>query len=112
MSVINSVFRTCAVALLWAAIGAYAQPTAVQGEDMEVRGVVQLWAPGALRIEVDGRSYRLARDVQVLDREARPMLSQVVRPGLPVLLLVTDGEYVTHVVINPGSGSPLDGARR
>lgn len=81
-------------------------------EGMEVRGTVQLWAPAAQRIEVGGKAYRVARDVQVVDRETRLLPPNRVRPGLPVLLLITDGEFVTHVVVNPGKSSPFDGVGR
>lgn len=100
-----------AAALLISSSGIMAQ-TVAQGEDMEVRGIVQLWAPAAQRIEVDGRTYRLARDVQVVDRETRLLKQHQVRSGVPVMLLITDGEYVTHVVVNPGASSPFDGARQ
>lgn len=108
---IKNAFWAGVTALLMAtSSGAQAQ-SAVQGQDMEVRGVVQLWAPAALRIEVDGRTYRLARDVQVVDRETRLLKPHQVQVGLVVLLLITDGQYVTHVVVNPGASSPFDGAR-
>lgn len=83
-----------------------------QGQDMEVRGTVQLWAPAALRIEVDGRTYRLDRGVQVVDRDTRLLRSHQVRAGLPVMLLITDGQYVTHVVVNPGATNPFEGANQ
>lgn len=99
------------VALLITSGGALAQNEA-QGEDMEVRGTVQLWAPAALRIDVDGRSYRLAQDVQVMDRDTRPVQQSHVRSGVAVLLLITDGQFVTHVVVNPSKNSPFDGVRQ
>jgi len=111
MKYIKNVFCAGTAALLMASGGAMAQAE-VQGEDMVVRGTVQLWAPAALRIEVDGRTYRLARDVQVVDRETRRLQTHQVRSGLPVMLFITDGEFVTHVVVNPGAKSPFDGARQ
>lgn len=86
---------------------AWAQQAAV-GADLEIWGTVRLWAPAAQRIEVDGKPYRLARDVQVLDRNTRLLPAHRVRPGLPVMLLVTEGQVVTHVVVNPGPSSPFD----
>lgn len=86
---------------------AWAQQVAV-GADLEIWGTVRLWAPAAQRIEVDGKPYRLARDVQVLDRGTRLLPVHRVRPGLPVMLLVADGQIVTHVVVNPGPSSPFD----
>lgn len=86
---------------------AWAQQAAVGG-DLEIWGTVRLWAPAAQRIEVDGKPYRLARDVQVLDRNTRLLPAQRVRPGVPVMLLVAGGEVVTHVVVNPGTSSPFD----
>ncbi|MBA4263894.1 MAG: hypothetical protein C0453_02335 [Comamonadaceae bacterium] len=98
-------------ALLMSSSGVMAQ-TDAQGQDTEVRGIVQLWAPAAQRIEVDGRTYRLARDVQVVDRETRLLKPHQVRSGVPVMLLVTESQDVSHVVVNPGPSSPFDGARQ
>lgn len=100
--------RRLGVGLLatWVAV-AWAQDTPPV-EDQEVRGVVQLWAPGAQRIEVDGKAYRVARDVQVVDRETRLLPAQRVRPGVPVLLLISGGVGVTHVVVQPGDQNPFD----
>jgi hypothetical protein len=93
--------------LCFAASSACAQQ-AIPLANPEVRGTVRLWAPAAQRIELDGKSYRLAKDVQVLDRNTRLLEAQRVRPGLPVLLLMSGGEVVTHVVINPAVSSPFD----
>ncbi|HMN93005.1 MAG TPA: hypothetical protein PKC60_07225 [Hydrogenophaga sp.] len=94
--------------LAWAAAGGVWAQAAAAVEDLEVWGVVKLWAPGAQRIEVEGQTYRLARDVQVVDRDTRLLPSHRVRPGVKVLLLVSDGQVVTHVVVNPGENSPFD----
>jgi len=111
MKYIRNAFWTGVAALLMSSSGVMAQ-TDAQGGDMEVWGTVQLWAPAALRIEVDGRTDRVARDVQVIDRETRLLPPHRVRSGLPVMLRVSDGDYVTHVVVNPGPTSPFDGARQ
>ena len=111
MKYIKSAFGIGLAALLMGSSAVMAQSEA-QGQDKEVRGIVQLWAPAASRIEVDGRTYRLDRGVQVVDRETRLLRPHQVRAGLHVLLLITDGEYVTHVVVNPGASSPFDGARQ
>jgi hypothetical protein len=111
MKYIGNTLLAGLVALLMTSGGALAQNEA-QGEDMEVRGAVQLWAPASLRIDVDGRSYRLAQDVQVIDRDTRPVQKSRVRSGLAVLLMITDGQFVTHVVVNPGKDSPFDGVRQ
>jgi hypothetical protein len=100
--------RYLGVGLLATWVGfAWAQ-TGAPMEDQEVRGVVQLWAPGAQRIEVDGKAYRVARDVQVVDKETRLLPAQRVRPGVPVLLLLSEGIGVTHVVVQPGDQNPFD----
>lgn len=107
------IIRSFLVALLTTSSvlsSAWAQQAAV-GADLEIWGTVRLWAPAAQRIEVDGKAYRLARDVQVLDRNTRLLPSQRVRAGVPVMLLVAGGETVTHVVVNPGTSSPFDKVR-
>lgn len=100
----NLVFGVCAAAVtlgnVWAQVG-------LPGEDQEVWGTVRLWAPSAQRIEVDGQAYRLASGVQVVDRNTRLLPLHQVRPGVPVMLL-TNGQHVTHVVVKPGKSSPFD----
>ncbi len=76
--------------------------------DLEIRGTVRLWAPAAQRMEVDGKPYAVARDVQVLDRKTRLLPAHRVKPGMPVLLVVSAGQVVTHVVVAPGPDSPFD----
>lgn len=111
MKTMKHIFLASLLPLFVGAGGTWAQSN-LGVEDMEVRGTVQLWAPAAQRIEVGGKAYRVARDVQVVDRETRLLPPNRVRPGLPVLLLITDGEFVTHVVVNPGNSSPFDGVGR
>lgn len=91
-----------------AALGNVWAQQAAPGADLEIWGTVRLWAPAAQRIEVDGKPYRLARDAQILDRNTRLMPAHRVRVGLPVMLIVAEGQVVTHVVVNPGHSSPFD----
>ena len=73
----------------------------------EVRGKVEQWAPSARVIKVDGRTYSLSKDMQVIDAKAALLSSGAVRSGGRVLLMISQGS-VTHVVVNPGSGSVMD----
>ena len=73
----------------------------------EVRGKVEQWAPGANVIKVDGKTYPLAKGVQVLNQRAGLLANGAVRSGGAVLLQIANGE-VTHVVVNPGKEPVMD----
>ena len=98
-----------AIAVTMAVCFAQAQSTAAV--TTEVRGTVQQWAPGASVVQVGGQTYSLAKDVQVIDRNAALVTNNAVRSGLPVQLLMFQG-VVTHVVVNPGTGTTMDMPQR
>lgn len=111
MKIVKHIFLTILMPLFIGTGATWAQGSP-RLEEQEVRGTVQLWAPAAQRIEVGGRSYLVARDVQVVDGQTRLLPPNRVRPGSPVLLLISGGGLVTHVVVNPGNSSPFDKAGR
>lgn len=111
MRIAKCIFLTILMPLFIGTGATWAQRS-LGGEYMEVRGTVQLWAPAAQRIEVSGNAYRVALNVEVVDREARMLPSDRVRAGLPVLLLLTDGGLVNRVVVNPGSSNPFIGVEQ
>ena len=86
-------------------LGVQAQPT--NSESSEVRGAVQSWAPGARVVQVNGKTYTLNKDVQVIDKNATLLKHSAVRPGLSVQLLMFQG-MVTHVVVNPDLNNAMD----
>lgn len=73
----------------------------------EVRGVLQPSQGKAGLIRVGGMDYSLSDATQVIDRNARLVTAAQLRPGVPVLLVLSAGR-VTHVVVNPANGNPLD----
>jgi hypothetical protein len=73
----------------------------------EVRGVLQPSQGKAGLIRVGGMDYRLHDAAQVIDRNARLVPAAQLRPGVPVLLVLSAGR-VTHIVVNPANGNPLD----
>lgn len=90
------------VSMVW---GAHAQQKIDPPAD--VFGKVEQWAPAAYVIKVGGVTYKLSKDVQVIDRNTALLTSNAVRSGGQVQLLVSAGE-VSHVVVNPGSGVLMD----
>lgn len=94
--------------LAWSIAAGAAQPLEPQAE---IRGAVQQWAPGARVVKVDGKTYALSSSVQVLNSRAVLQPLGAVRPGMRVQLLMA-GEEVSHVVLNPGPGYPMDQPQR
>ncbi|MEW6478933.1 MAG: hypothetical protein AB1455_05710 [Pseudomonadota bacterium] len=76
-------------------------------QDQEIRAQIQQWTPGSKTLKASGKSYELAADVQWLDRQARFVSPQAARAGVPVLLLLSEGQ-VTHVIVNPGPYNPFE----
>lgn len=101
MSVLHKIVGGLVIGLCMGALHAQHVP------DQEIRAQVQQWVPGSKTLKASGKVYELAADVQWLDRQARFTNPHAVRAGIPVLLLIADGQ-VTHVIVNPGPYNPFE----
>ena len=94
-----------------ASVAGGVQAQQLLGSPSEIRGKVEQWAPAARVIKVDGRTYSLSKNVQVLNQRAAKLASDAVRPGGAVLLMLV-GNEVTNVVVNPGKTPVMDQPKR
>lgn len=76
-----------------------------------VRGVIERVDQPQGIVVVSGKPYQLSRTVRVVDKDVQVQPMSAIRPGLPVLLVLT-GNAVDYLMLNPGPGDFMEGPSR
>ncbi len=100
-----SIFGRISVGALVLCTGAIAWSN--EGPEQDLRTTIEQWSVGGQTLRASGKTYVVAPDVQILDRNARFVSALQLKPGVPVLLTLS-GNAVTHVIVNPGPSNPFE----